>query len=929
MTTDASSPRPTAPIVAAVVMAEDAAMTEACLAAVERQVYAPAEVLVVDGGDDVRAASGRRGAAWRPSLQAVMEALPKEVTFVWVLRDRARPRRDALGAMIRDGAKVDASVVGSKILDADDPKVLVAVGVATDVFDAPYSGLQEGEIDQEQYDVVRDVAAVSGASMLVRRDLFVGLRGVDPLMAPGAAAIDLCQRARMRGGRVVVAPSSEVLYVAPEKEPDWRERAGEIRAMFKVYSLVTLAWAVPLSFLTGLVESIVSPFLGRWKLFGFLAAWGWNLGHLPSAIRSRREVRRGRQVGDEELFRYQTGGSARLRLLWDETLDRLRTRFPEGLLSGFTDVLDAGQQALRKPTFLVGFAAILFAVVATRSIWAGALPVVGFSLPPSDSATAALGAYAGGWNPAGLGSPEVLHPSVAGAAAAQVLLFGKAGLATSLLTLGAFLAGVVGAARLMRRWGMPQIPGYLAGVAYMGGPAVLGLAGGANWAPLLSLGVLPWVLVAALREVRNGWAGQVGRMAAVTAFSALVGVFAPVALLVAPAAMLVWAAVGRGARWWPALRVIGGAVAAVPVLMPWVLYADLPGFLGSGTAAYWDPSPWLLGVIAAAAVAALLAGDARVSPVAAWGGVLAALGFLAARTGTYGAGREVEAAALAAVALGTAGVVGAATAFGSFRASARGARYGIGMAGVALATIVVATTAAVAAPGRAGLPDDEFGDVFVFATASGDVPSRILLFGPADTMPGESRDLEGIGYRVLDAPYPRLWDTYLHEPRLGDDALHDLLETMLDGEIRRGGEALAGFGIGWVAFTEESQLQLLFEAQLDMLALPSFSVPVYRVELPVAIASGADGTVWARSGTGFAASDGPGGSAVRIAQNADERWGPGAWSQDDWANLVDVPVGGDRVDFAGHGPRRTLAITAAAWFGLLVVAAVLGRLRRA
>ena len=132
-------------------------------------------------------------------------------------------------------------------------------------------------------------------------------------MAPGAAAIDFCQRARLRGGRVVVAPSSEVLYVAPDREPDWRERAGEIRAMLKVYSLVTLLWAIPLAFLAGLAESIISPFMGRWKLSGVLAAWGWNLMHLPSVIRSRLEVRRGRQVGDEELFRYQTGGSARLR----------------------------------------------------------------------------------------------------------------------------------------------------------------------------------------------------------------------------------------------------------------------------------------------------------------------------------------------------------------------------------------------------------------------------------------------------------------------------------------------------------------------------------------------------------------------------------------------------------------------------------------
>ena len=42
----------------------------------------------------------------------------------------------------------------------------------------------------------------------------------------------------------------------------------------------------PLAFVAGLVESIVSPFLGRWKLTGFLAAWfpAWGAGRIPPAL---------------------------------------------------------------------------------------------------------------------------------------------------------------------------------------------------------------------------------------------------------------------------------------------------------------------------------------------------------------------------------------------------------------------------------------------------------------------------------------------------------------------------------------------------------------------------------------------------------------------------------------------------------------------
>jgi hypothetical protein len=854
-----------------------------------------------------------------------MDSLSSTITLVWVLHDRARPRVDALHALVRDGARVDASVAGSKILDEEDPRLLVSVGTATDVFDAPYSGLEEGELDQSQYDVVRDVAAVSAISMLIRRDLFFGLRGVDPLMAPRSAAIDFCQRARLRGARVVVAPSSEVLYAVPERVSLWRERAGEIRSMVKVYSLVTLAWAIPLAFLTGLVESIVSPFLGRWRLTGFLAAWGWNLIHLPSAIRARFVARRGRQVGDEELFRYQVGGSARLRGLYDETLERVRSRFPEGILSGFSDVMETGQQRFRSQGFIFGALGLLFALAATRRIWMDRLPVSGFALPPPGSALDALGAYAGGWNPAGLGSPEVLHPSVGATSLSQLLLFGNGGAAVAVLTLIAFVAGVFGTARLLHGWGMASATGYLAGAVLMGGPATAALAGEGQWAPLLSLGALPWVLVTALRPWPATWWPRAGRVAAVTLVGGVVAVFAPAAILVAPVAAVLWAFAGAGRRWTPAVLVLAGAVLALPLLMPWVLYVDLGSFLSDGAPAFWTPSwPALIGV-AVALVASMLSGDRVIALVSGWGGLVAVAGTLAARTGDLGAGREVRTAGLLAVALGTAAVVGAAIEFASRRERSRGLRLGTGVVAVTAGLALVAATALLAGPGRAGLPGDRYSDLLNFA-AAGDAPaSRVLLFGPAEALPGTSRDLQGLGYRVLDPPVPNNWDAYLGEARLGDDTLRAFLDSLLDGDERRAGATLAGFGIGWVGFLEPSPLEAVFEAQLDMVALRSLDIAVFRNEEPGGAAVGDDGTVWIEAGTGYRAPDGWSGSSVRLAGNADDRWGPGRWEQQDWAAVV--AVDGDEVSFARYAPRRRMALGSAGWLAALAALAVVGRWR--
>jgi hypothetical protein len=917
----ASSPPEPLGAVAILVMAGSARRLRDCLAAVGRQVYVPARIFVAGGGQGVPAAAEEYDAIWCPDIPAAIEALEPGIEYVWFLRDRARPRPDALGALVRDGARVEASVAGSKVLDAADPSILVSVGYATDVFDAPYSGLQPGELDQQQYDVIRDVAAVSTASVLVRVDLLRGLGGFDRSMGPTAASIDFCQRARLRGGRVVAVPSSEVLYEGRDVTANWRERAGEIRAMVKVYSVVTLLWALPLAFLSGLVESAVGPFLGRWPLFGFLAGWLRALVGLPTALPGRWRARRFRSVGDEELFRYQTGGSARLKLLYDRGLERMRARFPEGVLSGFSEAMEAGQQRLRRPAVVVGLAVIAFSLVATRSIWLGGLPVVGFSVPAPESAAAALGAYAGGWNPAGLGSPEVLRPEVAATALVQAVLLGKAGLAAAVLSVGSFLAGVFGTARLLRVWGVGPVAGYLAGTVLMAGPAVPAIAGDGSWATVVAMGAVPWAALGALAPWPRSWARRVGRLAGLGLATGLVGAFAPIGLVLPAVAVICWALVGRGRRW-PAVPVaLLGIVLAVPLLMPWVLYADLGDLVTYGSPAFWEPV-WLMAAAGAALLFAVLGGDRAMATVAGWGGLLVAIGVLVARGGDLGVGVEAGRAGLMAASLGMAVVAGAAIETGSRRREVGGLRAPVAVLAALAAIVLVGSTAGPAVSGRAGLPDDRYTDLLAFAVPEEGSPSRILLFGPHENLPGTSRDLAGLGYRLVDPPYPESWQAYLNEPRLGDEALHALLGELLEGDVRRAGERLAGFGIGWVGFLEPSPLEALFEAQLDMVPLRGLEVPVFRNEVAAAVALGSGGTVWERDGTGFVRADGGGAETVRLAVNADYRWGPGQWSQEDWANAVGTA--GSEIHFAANPDRRNLAIGAAAWLGVLLVLAVWG-----
>ena len=117
------------------------------------------------------------------SIGAMLETIGTDIDAVWIVHSDALPRPDALGALVSEMDRNHASLVGSKIVDADGVH-LESVGSATDVFGEPYSGLDLDEVDLEQYDVVRDVASVSGVSTLVRRDLLRGLGGLDRALPP-------------------------------------------------------------------------------------------------------------------------------------------------------------------------------------------------------------------------------------------------------------------------------------------------------------------------------------------------------------------------------------------------------------------------------------------------------------------------------------------------------------------------------------------------------------------------------------------------------------------------------------------------------------------------------------------------------------------------------------------------------------------------
>ena len=196
-----------------------------CLKSLALQSYPALEVVVVDNASEDRelvpslverllpSASvmhfGRNvgfGAAANRALEVSPDA--RRAEYYLFIHDDVALNRDCVGLLVASALETEAGVVGGKGLSWDEPEVLLEVGMSADEFGYPVSGLEEGEIDQGQHDVRRDVLFVTSACILVSRAT-VELGGSwDPAYFLFGEDLDLCIRARMLGFPVVVAPKA-------------------------------------------------------------------------------------------------------------------------------------------------------------------------------------------------------------------------------------------------------------------------------------------------------------------------------------------------------------------------------------------------------------------------------------------------------------------------------------------------------------------------------------------------------------------------------------------------------------------------------------------------------------------------------------------------------------------------------------------------
>lgn len=847
------------PVTAVLVAHDGSRWLPTALSALASSTVTPARVVAVDTGstDDcaalLRSALGQvlalpRTTGYSAAVHAALAGSPADTRWVWLLHDDCAPDPGTLSALLRAAAAdPSAAVVGPKVVDWDDPRVLVEMGCSTDGYGVRDTALEPGELDQGQHDGIREVLAVGTAGALVRRDVWDALGGLDPALPLFRDDVDLGWRVNAAGYRVLVVPQARLRHAraATTGRRKIDCAAGTPAAVDRRAALLVLLahtrW-LPLVLL-GVLLGCVLRAAGRLVLRQPRSAWhelAAPLSLRPAAVRRARRARAATRAVPPSA----------LRPLMASPLRRARTRLAARLERGrdravpTLDEPTGGGRLRTRPGIALVFALGVLTLLAVRDLLGRGHLAGGRLLAAPPGARDLWAAYA-----------DTRDPALAVLSAGATALLGRADLAVELLLLaGVPAAGAVAFAVAGRVVRSVALRLWAAATWALLPVATGGVAAGRLDAVAVHV-ALPALLIAGHRFAARAHPGHraVALGLAVTAAVAVAPLLWPLAAVVLLGTALVrLGAVAPAQRAGASRRAVGAAVALVVplvLLLPWspqLLEARAllhgPGRIAPGLA---DPvlpawhlllvqpggpgTPFVLataGLLLAALGGLLRTRRARVS-AAGWGlallGLAAAL--LLARTTVDGVpvwpGVPLD---VAAAGLLLAALVGGEGLQESLSRSSFGGRQLAAVAVVLLAALVPVVSALDwVRRGADGPVDRTRADAlpaFALAELAARPGTRALLLAP--------RPDGSVAYSVTGAAGPRLGDRPIHL----DDVVADLLAV-------RGGpaaEAAAAQGIAFVRATREVPA---LDAQPGLARQPG-TAPLWRVVPPVVAAPPAD-----------------------------------------------------------------------------------------
>ncbi|HKE54968.1 MAG TPA: glycosyltransferase family 2 protein [Actinomycetota bacterium] len=873
-----------------------------CLESLAAQTHPRLGVVAVDNGSSdgtlellhqalgegrVAALGENRGLAG--ALAAATELPPAQAAdYLLLVHDDSALAPDAVERLLESAEGIKGvervGVVGPKIVDWDDPRILREVGRSTDRFGHPYSPLQNGELDQGQYDRVLEVLFVSSAVMLVSREAWQRTGPFDERFAGHHDDLDFCWRARLAGFRVLMTPLATARHMDAsargERPAEERQRStryyadrAALASMLKDYGVLTLVWLLPVYAVVGLARAAYLALSRRFEdAFDLLAAWGWNILHLPGTLRRRIRAQAVRSVADRKIRPFMASTFRLPR--WFEQAEAF---LDEGL-EEFSREEDDRPLPRKAAGVAAGHPVLLGSILA---VGLGALAVRTFVGPEvlTGGALAAFPAHAADFfrelgsavRTTVLGGVQPGSPALAAMGAGSWVAFGSTALAQKIF-LGAMpaIAGIVMYRAMARETGSPAAS-VVAAAAYVLSALMVWAFSEGRLPLLVALAVLPFTwdridIAFRRRPPERPYRSAVGFGVAL----AIGGAFAPAIALPVGTFAIVNVVAGRRrdrGTMLLALGVAAGVLLAFPVVL--AAAGDPAAALRSdiGTSDVWSllrlapgdgPGTWTVAAFLPVAAVVCFAGAADPQRGRAWRALLVAVAGTvlawASVAGYLPAALTNAPAWLAAAAVAESALI--AYGLSTFARALGRQAFGFRQLGVAILSVVLTigvlgqalqVTFADWAVRPSGLPP-----AWPVIASSPPGPFRILWLGAPDGDPFPAPGGDPIGlaeagdatvrFGLTDRDGVSALDDGRARSGPGYDQLHAIVLDLVAGGTRHTGALLGTYGVRFVVSAEgdlpAAARDHLLE-QLDLDRVPAGGLTIFRnaAALPTAFVS--------------------------------------------------------------------------------------------
>jgi hypothetical protein len=209
--------------------------------------------------------------------------------------------------LIAGAEEYRAALAGSKIMSYQERDKVLSAGLMMTPAGVAYEmGL--GEKDSSLYNTTKLVGGITGASMLVRTEIFRALGGFDEGYFAFCEDLDLCWRLNLLGHKVLYEPRSVVYHWSGGTAGGIMSRLrvycmqkNMIRTALKNFGLFWLFRAFVTIFIYTLTRLFLYVLNGRFDLVGVLLAGSAEpLRHLSEIFRQRSVVQKTRVVSDKQ-----------------------------------------------------------------------------------------------------------------------------------------------------------------------------------------------------------------------------------------------------------------------------------------------------------------------------------------------------------------------------------------------------------------------------------------------------------------------------------------------------------------------------------------------------------------------------------------------------------------------------------------------------